>query len=810
VYSKAGGFIATDNEEEDDDSLSFLVDNVVVGDTATNNGHHGKQRQQKKLTREKAAVAVEIKHGAKMFSSPIDPSICIRFEPKVYPKSKSDELFLLSIMKRHLLFEELSSDELQILIEATERIQVAKGEKVVQQNDRGEFLYIVQRGKLELFCEVGQHPVGKVLEEGNVFGELALLYGNNCSSSVIAKTSPYVVVWRIDQMTFRRVLVKHAYQRDVGIQNCLKRVSLFQGMSDAKLGQFAAGMTRVHFERGSRIVKKGEMGEVFYSIERGSVRVHDIGIGDSQSTDRILKRGESFGERALLTGEPRSATVTAIEDVVALAMDRATFQSSLGDLRHLMKFHSKLSCLKALPIFANSDLTELELQRLADLTKEVCYKKGTKLCQAGRKLPRSSCVWFIEKGRLLVYDGGKKKSDPMIYNLQTGDYFGEKSILDDDQNPDRISSYEATCETNLTTYKLSRESIESVVVDLTRLGESESYVKSKQKLHQKSSTSSLKHFTHYHIIGMGGFGKVWLVENKGNGNLYALKVIHKRKLLNSRQERSILREKELLQLLHHPFILHSVSSFQDASNLYLVLPLIRGGELYDVVGNSSKRGRGLPNDDAAFYAGGVIEALGHFHHRYIAYRDLKLENIMIDADGYPVIVDLGFAKVTVEKSYTFCGTPDYLAPEIIMSKGHNHAVDYWSFGVLVFEILSGKSPFNTSSSHMEMFKRIVLMQYEMPHYLNEHAQDLIRKLLKRKVSQRLGMLSGGHYDVQNHPWFSSSGCNCKELLKKELSPPWKPRTNSMDPLDASNVQEMITEPDKRPLSKDEQLIFNGF
>jgi serine/threonine protein kinase len=166
--------------------------------------------------------------------------------------------------------------------------------------------------------------------------------------------------------------------------------------------------------------------------------------------------------------------------------------------------------------------------------------------------------------------------------------------------------------------------------------------------------------------------------------------------LESKQERSVLREKELLQFLSHPFILDLVSSFQDATNLYLGLPLIQGGELFNVVEDQARKtGSGLKNNDAAFYAAGIIEALGHFHHRHMAYRYLKLENVMIDVDGYTKIVDLVFAKVIVDKSYTFGGTPEYLAPEIItISKGHNHAVDYWSFGVLLYELLAGRSPFN--------------------------------------------------------------------------------------------------------------------
>jgi serine/threonine protein kinase len=428
------------------------------------------------------------------------------------------------------------------------------------------------------------------------------------------------------------------------------------------------------------------------------------------------------------------------------------------------------------------------------------FLQGRKLTEAGKPHPLN--VWFIRKGQLLVYGGKSGK----IFNLQTGDYFGEKSILGD---PNHISSHEATCEDNLTAWVLSREDIEAVIVDLSRLGESGGFVKTKQ---QKSITG-LEDLKKHRMLGRGGFGKVWLVESKTSRTPYALKQIHKRKLLDANQERSVMREKELLNLLHHPFILYMVSSFQDATNLYLLLPLIQGGELFNVVAAKAKGGRGIPNDDAAFYAGGVIEALGHFHHRFIAYRDLKLENVMIDGDGYVKIVDLGFAKVVVDKSYTFCGTPEYLAPEIIMSKGHNHAVDYWSFGVMLYELLVGRSPFKKPrSSDMDMFKRVVMVQYEFPAFVSDNGQDLVKKLLVRRMPDRLGMLSRGHYDVRDHPWFAESGCHYKKLLKKELTPPWLPQVK--DPLDSSNFDDFSR--DEREvdrgalLSKEEQAIFAGF
>jgi protein kinase A len=779
------------------DDLDDIYDDDEHDDTAISPGE-----KIKITTREKAAVALELKHRPSIFSSPLD--VTATLEPKIFPKTDEDTAFLHATMKDHLLFEELSDEEMTILIDATEKVTVHPGETIVRGNGFGEFLYVVQEGSLDVYCGCEKTTKNAIctLSRGHIFGETGLLYGRTCSATVQNNTTPSTL-WRVDQQTFRLVLAQYAHAKDEDILTCLSKVELFSGMAPMQFQKFASCVSRVPFSQGDRILTKGETGEIFYIIETGSVRVHDIGIGDSQAADQILNKGDSFGEGALLTGEPRVASITALTDVVCFAMDRETFQQNIGDLRELVEFRGKLQSLQSLPIFSNSNLTPAELERLAELTVELCLRKGAKLCENGKPYPLK--VWFIRSGQVLVYGGKTGK----IFNLQSGDYFGEKSILGD---PNRVSSHQATCEEQVHAWVLSREAIESVIADLNRLGESEAYVKTRLQ----KTIRSLKDLTMHRILGHGGFGNVFLVQSKlqSNNNVYALKVINKRKLLESKQERSVLREKELLQLLRHPFILYLVSSFQDATNLYLVLPLIQGGELFNLVEDQARKtGSGLKNNDAAFYAAGIIEALGHFHHRHMAYRDLKLENVMIDVDGYTKIVDLGFAKVIVDKSYTFCGTPEYLAPEIIMAKGHNHAVDYWSFGVLLYELLAGRSPFNKPGiQQMDMFKNIVFVDYKMLDHFNEQAQDLIRRLFVRAKVRRLGMLSRGHYDVQEHPWFAASGINdYKKLVKKELTPPWLPDVK--DPMDASNFGEMKDvdiHKNEWSLSKEEQAVFAGF
>jgi len=582
----------------------------------------------------------------------------------------------------------------------------------------------------------------------------------------------------------------------------VRNIEMFKGLDETLLNRFIHNLAPIAWTSGERIVEKGEEGTVFYIITSGQVRIHDIGLGDSQYDDQILGPGQAFGERALLTGEPRAANVTAITDVGTMAIDRSSFEEYIGPLQGLLERNMRKKFLKALPLIRDSQLTEEEIDQLAGMMTELCYRKGHFLAESGK--PYSMNLWIIQRGTLLVYSSKRPEN---IYNLQNGDYFGDKSISGD---PDRIGSHTAVCEENLTTWVLTRKDIELVIGDISRLGSSKAFAKTKQ-----DRSIMLSHLKRHRVLGQGGFGKVWLVSHKSSTESYALKVISKQKLVRSHQVQSVLREKDMLCLLQHPFILHLVSTFQDEDNLYLLLPVIQGGELYSQVRSRSVDGRGLPSYDAAFYAACIVEALGHFHQRHIAYRDLKLENVLLDNEGYCIIVDLGFAKVVTDKTFTMVGTPEYLAPEVIMSRGHNHAADYWSFGVLVYELMCGLSPFfQKGSSQMDMFKRIVMVKYDMPEFLDEHQKSFVMQLLVRKQANRLGNQANGYVDIKRHEWFQAVNLDFRRIHKKELKAPWKPKLTE-DPLDVSdNFDDFSSLRDESirygNLSESDQKLFESF
>ncbi|KDN53168.1 protein kinase A, partial [Tilletiaria anomala UBC 951] len=266
----------------------------------------------------------------------------------------------------------------------------------------------------------------------------------------------------------------------------------------------------------------------------------------------------------------------------------------------------------------------------------------------------------------------------------------------------------------------------------------------------------LDHFDVVDEVGTGTFGKVLLVKLKGASpaeprSYFAVKVLRKQDVIRSRQVEHTLSEKDVLAHVSHPFLVNLYSSFQDGLNCYMLMEFVPGGEIFAHL----RQAKRFTADAARFYVCNIVLALEHLHARDIAYRDLKPENLLLRADGYVKLADFGFAKQVVDRAWTLCGTPEYLAPEIIQSSGHGKAVDYWSLGVLLFEMLAGYPPFYAGSP-LEVYEKILqgISGVLFPPCIDAQAAHLIRGLLQPTLSQRLGNLAGGIEDIKRHPWFA--------------------------------------------------------
>jgi CRP-like cAMP-binding protein len=530
---------------------------------------------------------------------------------------------------------------------------VPAGTIIIAQGDIGDYFYVVEDGQIS-FAVDGNH-VG-ACTRGASFGELALLYNCPRAATCIANTN--CRLWKVDQRTFRYMLANNNASQQKDTIDVLRKVQFLADLDESMLIKIADALTTVSFQAGERIINKGDVGEVFYILKEGRVRVHDIGFGDSQYVDQILGPGDFFGERALLTGDPRLANITAETASVTLCLSRETFEKTLGPLQDLIDHAMKKRVLMGVPIFANSNFQPYEMSRLTDLVTEVTFQQGEVLAEEGQ--PAKQNLYIIRSGKIVVAN-----ENGMINNLTQGDYFGESLIVAEDG---AVSQQTITAEVQTSCGVLTRSAIESVIGHISRLGKTLAPVASRL-----DKSINFKDLVKFRILGVGTFGKVWLVSHKKSGMPYALKMLNKREIIGHHQVEGVIREKNIMTSIDHPFVVNLICTFQDDRYLYMLIELVQGGELFSVIHTETRDG--IPNANSRFYAACILESLSHLHHRHITYRDLKPENILIDALGYCVLVDLGFAKIVMDKTYTLCGTPEYLAPEIILSKGHDKGVD---------------------------------------------------------------------------------------------------------------------------------------
>jgi len=712
------------------------------------------------------------------------------FVAPVHPKEEADVAFLDKALGSNFIFSDLSDGERKMLIDAMQKESSGEGDIIIKQGDTGDFFYICQTGKISFICD-GQ-AVGSC-GSGGSFGELSLLYDSPRAATCMSGAD--TVLWKVDQGTFRHLLARSAMEGEASILEVLTKIDLFKDLDRQTIKKFADVLSAVKYKEGQKIVEKGQQGDVFYIVKSGQVRVHDIGLGDASFDDEVHQPGYWFGERALMTGNPRAATVTAMTEVDVFACDRDTFETTIGSLESILGQASRKRFIKSVPIFSKSLLSNIEFDQLSSMLKVRKYEKGQKLAEAG-KVGDNPSLWIVKEGKLMITE-----KDGKIFFLGSGDYFGDKAVQADGEH---VSKETCIVEEDAICWRLKKTDIEGVIGDVKRLGKPIPFTPK-----TFDSTLTIDDVRKHKMLGMGAFGKVWLATSRDTKKPYALKTITKRQLIDAGQVKGVMREKQIMASLEHPFILPLVGSFQDENFLYLLLPLVQGGELFNVVHTDTRDG--LDNNSSQFYAACILEALGYLHARNIVYRDMKPENALIDKDGYCIMVDFGFAKIVVDKTYTLCGTPEYLAPEIIMSKGHDKAVDYWSFGVLIFEMLVGQSPFYLyGTDQVSLFKRIVMVKYQCPSKVNEDARDVIKKLLTRRQASRIGNLSRGHLDIQDHPWFAS--LDFEKLTNRKLRSPWKPKLTN--PLDSRNFDDFSrVEKEKfrsKPLSPAEQKLFEVF
>jgi len=274
------------------------------------------------------------------------------------------------------------------------------------------------------------------------------------------------------------------------------------------------------------------------------------------------------------------------------------------------------------------------------------------------------------------------------------------------------------------------------------------------------------------------------VRKKDTGKIYAMKVLDKKHILENNEVEHTLAEKNILQQIRHPFLMNLHYSFQTDDKLYFILDYVNGGEMFFHLQREKK----FSEERVRFYAAEILLALEHLHKNGIIYRDLKPENLLLTDEGHICLTDFGLCKEGIreetDRTVTFCGTPEYLAPEVLKGKGYGKAVDWWSFGSLIYEMLTGLPPFY-SKDIQEMYRKIMTDKLKFPPSMSENAKNLLENLLQRDVNDRLR----DPVKIKEHPFFAP--IDMEALWQKKLKAPFVP--NVSGPEDVGQIDPVFIE-----------------
>lgn len=580
---------------------------------------------------------------------------------------------------------------------------------------------------------------------------------------------------------------------------------LFRTVNATELESIVDVFTSRICEANEIIIRQGETdGKHFYVVEEGSCEVliqapGQHRAGESISTGQLLRKGDTFGELALMYSTPRAATIKAKTTMRLWTLDRRHFKAILSKSRK-ERLQEQVALLSPISIDGSPSLCELlssdRLSALASAMERETFSRGDVILRQGS---RGDFFYVIVSGRVKVYriseeEGNAQRSagdgsnfGGEVSELTRGMYFGERALLTSDVRA-------ATCvaDSDVALLTMTRQVFTSLIGSLRELQANVANERSGTDAQQGSAEDaqgdgavcndevcSLEELDIHALLGHGAFGVVRLVCNKKTGKKYALKSQSKRAIVSNKLEKRVFNERNVLLSCQHAFVVKLHGAFSTPGCIYFVLELLLGGELFTHL----RKRKYLDEQAAQFYLGCVLLALDHIHSRRVAYRDIKPENLVLNEQGYAKIVDFGLAKPLPPggKTYTLCGTPDYLAPELICNDGHDWAVDYWALGVLCYEICVGVSPFY-AKDNLTTYENILEGAVRFPKRMSRPCAELIRKFLRQRPSRRLGYTHGGADAVKQQRWFSSF--DWPGLIDFRLQAPIIPQMGS--DMDSSN------------------------
>lgn len=644
------------------------------------------------------------------------------------------------------IFSSLDAYEQELLINTLSCIKYNENEEIKRSND---LLYIIGKGK------VGIYSNGK-FECELVKSEHIL---NSPKISIKALTS--CVLFELDiSKESQNILYPIVQQLDKEfVKTAFLKSKILQNLNSQQQDSLINCTKFEIVPKGEKLLTlKSELNEFLLVIIKGEIsfKHKTVGVNSCLGVDELYKNSEIPNFSNWIVTKTANLGLISVSNIQRV-LGKTLFEAVSSNIT--------INLLKKVYFF--KDLSELDIESMAIKVAKISFKKNESIYKEGNT---ENCFYILIKGRVKIY-----KDLKVIKQVSKHGVFGESCLIQTTPRTTAAVSKGATClvitKSNFIQYLSTK--IELQIQKLTL---------------SETLSTTLQDFIPLKVLGTGTFGTVFLCQNVKSNSLFAMKSISKSTIAKYGISSNILSEKKTIMYMNHPFIVNLFKTYKSETRVYFLLEYVPGIEFFELI----QKFKVFDITEAKFYSACLVLILEHLHERKIVYRDLKPENIMIDLEGYPKLVDFGMAKIVKNRTCSVLGTPHYMAPEVVKGLNYGSKADFWSLGVILYQLLTSKMPFGCKSNNpKEIYDEICTKSLDFQLIKNQQGKDIIEKLLSKAPDHR-----GDWESIKETSWFSKTDFD--DLLKKRFEAPYKPNIiENMNIQKEMNIDEFLIKHEKK-------------